>query len=79
MINGTGQRNVIHLDFAEIAYKTPNILEDSLLEFINSTALNYSIELINSQIQTRFAELIERLHKKAGERVVILVDEYDNH
>jgi uncharacterized protein (DUF2249 family) len=48
-----------------------------LLEFINSTALNYSIELTNSQIQTRFAELIEKLHKKAGERVVILVDEYD--
>jgi hypothetical protein len=68
---------VIHLDFAEIAYKTPNILENSLLEFINSTALNYSIELINSQLQTRFAELIEKVHKKVGERVVILVDEYD--
>jgi hypothetical protein len=25
----------------------------------------------------KFAQLIEKLHKKAGERVVILVDEYD--
>jgi hypothetical protein len=33
--------------------------------------------LNNSTLSSRFAELIEKLHKKSGERVVILVDEYD--
>ena len=68
---------VIHLDFATIAYKTVEQLESSLLDFINSTANKYGVELSNNALPSRFAELIEKLNKKAGERVVILVDEYD--
>ena len=68
---------VIHLDFATIAYKTVEQLESSLLDFINSTANKYSVELNDNTLPSRFAELIEKLSKKAGERVVILVDEYD--
>ena len=68
---------VIHLDFATIAYKTVEQLESSLLDFINSTANKYSVELNDNTLPSRFAELIEKLHKKAGEGTVILVDEYD--
>jgi hypothetical protein len=68
---------VINLDFATIAYKTVSILEKSLLDFVNSEASKNGVVLDNSTLPSRFAELIEKLHEKAGQRVVILVDEYD--
>ncbi|MDR0724344.1 MAG: AAA family ATPase [Endomicrobium sp.] len=68
---------VIHLDFTKIGYKTSNMLENSLLDFVNSVTSKYEVELTNSALPSRFAQLIEKLHEKAGERVVIFVDEYD--
>jgi DNA-binding Lrp family transcriptional regulator len=68
---------VIHLDFTKISYDTPKKLSNSLSDFINTTAIEYSIDLISSEIETRFSELIEKLHKSAGDKVVILIDEYD--
>ncbi|MDR1523332.1 MAG: ATP-binding protein [Endomicrobium sp.] len=68
---------VIHLDFTEIGYKTSSMLENSLLDYVNSLASKYEVELTNSALPSRFAQLIEKLHEKAGDRVVILVDEYD--
>jgi hypothetical protein len=68
---------VIHLDFATIAYKSSDQLEISLLDFVNSTAFSYGVSLSNSTLSSRFAELIEKVSNKAGERTVILVDEYD--
>ncbi|MDR1418238.1 MAG: ATP-binding protein [Endomicrobium sp.] len=71
------QYPVIHLDFAELAYDTPERLENSLSDFIIRTAIEYSIELISSEIETRFSELIEKLHNSTGQQVVVLIDEYD--
>jgi PAS domain-containing protein len=68
---------VIHLDFTELGYSSINVLNNSLEDFITRIAMEYSIELISRGIPDKFSELIEKLHKKAGERVVILVDEYD--
>ena len=68
---------VIHLDFAEIDYGNVRELKNSLLDFVNSTAFSYGVALSDSTLSSRFAELIEKLNEKAGERVVILVDEYD--
>jgi hypothetical protein len=68
---------VIKLDFSEIAYKSASILEISLLDFVNATADKYNVELSNRTLPSRFAQLIEKLRKNAGERVVVLVDEYD--
>ncbi|MDR3306763.1 MAG: AAA family ATPase, partial [Endomicrobium sp.] len=68
---------VIHLDFAEIDYKSSLELKDSLLDFINSVASNHGVALSNSTLSSRFTQLIEQLHKKDGKQVVILVDEYD--
>jgi hypothetical protein len=48
-----------------------------LLDFVNSEASKNGVVLDNSTLPSRFAELIEKLHQKTGERVVILVDEYD--
>jgi hypothetical protein len=69
---------VIHLDFAEIGYKTNDELERSLNIFLDGIIGSQSLEVEKSApIAVKFAQLIEKLHKKGGERVVILVDEYD--
>ncbi|MDR3124992.1 MAG: AAA family ATPase [Endomicrobium sp.] len=68
---------VIHLDFAEIDYTSVEELKKSLMDFINSTVINYNVSLTNSTLGSKFGQLIEQLHKASDERVVILVDEYD--
>jgi Holliday junction resolvase-like predicted endonuclease/phosphoserine phosphatase len=68
---------IIYLDFTEIAYKSVSLLESSLLDFVNSTADKYGVELTSVALPTRFAQLIEKLHEKTGSSVAILIDEYD--
>ncbi|MDR2066748.1 MAG: AAA family ATPase [Endomicrobium sp.] len=71
------QYPVIRLDFTALAYDTPENLKRSLFEFVKTTARQHNIELQNTQIETMFAELIEKMHKSTGQQVVMLVDEYD--
>ena len=68
---------VIRLDFTKIGHKNPEVLESSLDDFINQKARDYSIELISKNLTSKFAELIEQIHKKTKKEVVILIDEYD--
>ena len=69
---------VIHLDFAEITYSNSDELKSSLNKFVELTAEDNNVVIDKElPLSMKFAQLIERLHKKAGERVVILVDEYD--
>jgi hypothetical protein len=68
------------LDFAEIQYSTVEQLEISLDRFLDDVAKHENIELEETPIRligVKFAQLIERLHEKTGEKVAILVDEYD--
>jgi hypothetical protein len=69
---------VIHLDFAEITYSTSEELKFSLNKFVELTAQENEI-IIDKELllSMKFAQLIEKMHEKGGERVVILVDEYD--
>ncbi|MDR3113302.1 MAG: AAA family ATPase, partial [Endomicrobium sp.] len=68
---------VIRIDFTEITYRSVGDLEFSLIEKLRSAAFKNSLELNNSSLVAQFAELIEKLHNKYGQKVVILVDEYD--
>ena len=68
---------VIHLDFGEIAYETPERLEVSLEDFVIEIADEYNITLKKSFLNPKFGELIKKLHEKTGQKVVVLVDEYD--
>ena len=68
---------VIHLDFGDIAYKTPERLEISLEDFVIKIADKFNIILKSKFLNPKFSELIEKLHDKTGEKVVVLVDEYD--
>jgi hypothetical protein len=59
---------VIHLDFAEIAYKTNEELERSLNMFLESIVESRSLGVEKSApIQVKFVQIIEKLHEKAGE------------
>ncbi|MDR2544419.1 MAG: AAA family ATPase [Methanobrevibacter sp.] len=68
---------IIRLDFGNISHKSPEQLENSLEDFINQTAREYSIKLNNTIITNKFEELIKEIHEKHDKKVVILIDEYD--
>jgi hypothetical protein len=68
---------VIHLDFSELTYDTPQDLRDSLHEKLDSIAHKYEINNIESKfLKTKLANFIAKLNEKHGS-VVVLVDEYD--
>jgi len=70
---------IIHLDFAGRTSKNPEMLELSIDKFLNDTAEEKGIELEDiNLINEKFEELIKKLHRKTGKRVVVLIDEYDN-
>lgn len=68
---------VIKLDFGKISHESPEILEKSLNEFINGTALEHSLKLQSTIFTNKFEELIKEVNKKYEKKVVILIDEYD--
>ncbi|MDR3113804.1 MAG: ATP-binding protein [Endomicrobium sp.] len=69
---------VIHLDFTDIAYSTPEELKLTLNNFLKKTASANSLSLQDDMpVSVKFSELIEKLHNKTGQRAVLLVDEYD--
>jgi hypothetical protein len=68
---------VIRIDWTAIKHSTPEEIENDLSSCLKRLARNYNIELFSMYASSRFAELIEELHRKTGEKVVVLIDEYD--
>ncbi|MDR0575823.1 MAG: ATP-binding protein [Tannerella sp.] len=68
---------VIRIDWTAIKHGTPEEIENDLSAGLKRLARNYGIELFSIYASSRFAELIEELHRKTGEKVVVLIDEYD--
>ncbi|PTN37060.1 ATP-binding protein [Desulfonatronum sp. SC1] len=68
---------VVLLDFNGISHETPDILTASLHEHIGLVARANDIPIQTTMLKGRFMELIIALHQKTGQKVVILVDEYD--
>lgn len=67
---------VIHINFTQISYETPQTLEAELNITIEEIGAKYNIKLDQRRdYKSKFGELIEKLSKK--ERVVVLIDEYD--
>ncbi|MBF0244680.1 MAG: ATP-binding protein [Planctomycetes bacterium] len=67
---------VIHLDMGDCAADCGADLEQALRELVDAHAEEFSVPLHNAKASSRLRELIQKLCKR-GERVVILVDEYD--
>jgi hypothetical protein len=68
---------VIRLDFSGLAYSNSDELTVSLNLFMEKTAENYQFSLSSAPLSNRFSYLIESLHKATGQKVVVLIDEYD--
>ena len=70
------KRPVIRVDFTSDSFKKIG-LEEAINEMLDKTAKKYDLNLSKESNRGRFGELIEKLHKKNGEKVVVLIDEYD--
>ncbi|GAA5819156.1 MAG: AAA family ATPase [Methanobrevibacter sp. CfCl-M3] len=69
---------VIHLDMSKVSNKTNELLELTLASYINEFAKDFGIELDEKlPADYNFPVLIKKAYNKTGEKVVILVDEYD--
>ena len=68
---------VVKIDFAQGIMNSRQQLDNSIHEMLNLAATEYDVELISDEIYILFAQLIRKLHKKTGQTVVVLIDEYD--
>ena len=68
---------VIRLDMSNIANKTPETLENELTIVLKKRASQEGFDFEFNSPSAIFKILIEMLHDKYGQRVVVLIDEYD--
>ncbi|MEY4980618.1 MAG: hypothetical protein RLZZ352_2888, partial [Pseudomonadota bacterium] len=68
---------VIRISFGSGTWQSPAALEQRLRELLQEHEQRLGITLTHASLIGRFAQLIELAHQTHGERVVVLVDEYD--
>jgi hypothetical protein len=68
---------VIQISFGGGVIETREVLDKSIHALIRENARNYKISITEEVLHFQFKELIEKLHDKYQQRVVILIDEYD--
>ena len=68
---------VLHLDLNTEKYDSKEVLEKKLSLFISQMEAVYGADSNEYSLGTRFEGVIQRAYDKTGQRVVILIDEYD--
>jgi hypothetical protein len=68
---------VIRIDWTAIKHGTPEEIERDLSAWLKRLARENEITLFSEYASSCFGELIAELHRKTGEKVVVLIDEYD--
>jgi len=68
---------VIRFDMSNIPDETPEILKYGICEELISQAGKEGLEIAGDEPAVLFKRLIEGLHAKYNQRVVVLIDEYD--
>ncbi|MCG5509492.1 ATP-binding protein [Ectothiorhodospira lacustris] len=68
---------VIRLSFADGVMGSRQALDQHIEELLREHSERLGITLSNESIQGRFRELITGTHQQRGQRVVVLIDEYD--
>ena len=71
------QNPVMRISFAEGVLQSAEALDERIREILADQEKNLSCTPQAKSIAGRFAELIQYAHANTGERVVILIDEYD--
>ena len=73
----TRKHPVVRIDFGSKAYRSVELLNQSLSDSLRLVALDSGIELQSQTVPGKLEELIVKLHRQTGETVAVLVDEYD--
>ena len=68
---------VIRLDMSNISNDTPEVLKKSIITALIRRSKEENINITDETPSDMFKILIEELHIKYGQRVVVLIDEYD--
>ena len=68
---------VVSLSFGGSVIRTREELADNIREILSEQAGFHGISLANKTLNGQFRELLVALHTATGQRVVVLVDEYD--
>ena len=68
---------VLHLDLVASQYKSVEDLRSLLNTFVAGWENIYGKDAAEQMLSTRFAGVIRRACQKTGEKVVVLIDEYD--
>ena len=68
---------VIRISFGEGVLGSREQLREKILEILRKARRAFGVDCVNNSISGMFMELIEGCHKKHGQTVVVLVDEYD--
>jgi hypothetical protein len=71
------QSPVIKIDWTLIDHSTAEKMEKDLVAYLKGIARKHCVALAAESSSGCFRELIESLHEQTGERVVVLIDEYD--
>jgi hypothetical protein len=66
---------VIRMSFAAIGHE--NGLKEALVKHLRKIATTFKVKLKEDTPGLAFHELIEKIYKKTGKKVIILIDEYD--
>ena len=68
---------VVRLDFSSGSFASVDDLHAEVADQLDVVAADAGIELAGRTAPIRFRQLIRELHRRTGQRVVVLVDEYD--
>ena len=68
---------VVRLSFGSGNFKEPGYLQANLMAQLDGVERRAAVKSEYATAPERFAFLIEALHERAGQRVVVLIDEYD--
>ena len=68
---------VLRIDLNSEKYDAPGMLEPILDNLFTEWENMYGVQVIAKSMSLRFGNIIKAAHKMTGQRVVILVDEYD--
>ena len=73
----TVRHPVVRLSFGKGNFKLPGYLHTNLMAQLDGVERDTGVKSEYATGPERFSHLVESLHRRAGQRVVVLVDEYD--
>lgn len=68
---------VVKITFSDGVWQSRTELDIHIHEILQEQASIFGVSFTDETIAGRFSELIRNIHQKNGERVVVLIDEYD--